>query len=1005
MSHVVRRVCAGMSWIAAMVLGLAGCIAAENATPATPGVHATDVPLDMTHIVNRGFYDPTAGDGKGGWSDQGPTNSIRQITPGTMDGRGMRFSIIDPKQNDDRAVAVLNGTNAPTALDQFTLAVPADNPSSVRALYLLHTLVWAGRNTPGTIFGTLRVNYPRGEPMTFDLTVGRDAADWWGAADLPNGAVAYREVNGEARVGLYLSRFELPADRGRPESFTFTTTGGSTWIIAAATVSDLWHRPLPLESGRWVVQADEQWKPYDQSDVRVRQGTALDFSSLVEPGPAGKHGFVIANDRGHLAFPDQPQKPVRFFCAGYGMLTVPYQTDEQCEQFAQQLVLAGYNAVRSHMLDCMLMDGSTQDVVFNPRKLDQWDRLAATFKKHGIYLYLDLTTSGTMFRPINPWTPEGRASDMKILTYFDPEAQEHWKRGVRQLLEHVNPYTGVALKDEPQVLAMELRNEAGIRFDLQIAWNQIVKDGTDNRFINIVMDHFHQWLKDRYGTTEKLRQAWTVTTDNGKQHGYLPEGRTMDTVAPPSLNGAGPDTADLMRFFTETEQRTYAWMSQYVRDQIGVHVLLNDFNNDTSNQATMTRAAMSLIDTHSYHDHPSETTLPGSQQVGSSLIEVEADPFCRAASIRQVGKPIICTEWGQPFWNAWRHESGLVFPAYAALQDWDMLTQHAQNVWLATDGFMTPLTSFRIAFDPPLKAAERMSALLYQRRDVAASPHLTRIDLHAPDIYQRGLAGLGLPGPMTRLVLVCGLGVKVTGVADITPAASVQPDITLSPTRGDVMVRMAGAEQVATPQSAGDADLLDTAIVSLRRGGVISPDNKTDPRRGVFQSDTHQLTLSRDDKLMIVNTPRSQGATLTKKGRTVTTDQLELTCEGAPAAVLVSSLTDQPLAKSDRLLLIIATDALNTDMTFTDRTRTELISRGGMPVLLNTTKLTVSLRHDHPETLSLWALAANGTRVERIPLKITGNRVSAAIDTAALKAGPTPYFEWVSDSFASRGSP
>ena len=94
----------------------------------------------------------------------------------------------------------------------------------------------------------------------------------------------------------------------------------------------------------------------------------------------------------------------------------------------------------------------------------------------------------------------------------------------------------------------------------------------------------------------------------------------------------------------------------------------------------------------------------------------------------------------------------------------------------------------------------------------------------------------------------------------------------------------------ATPQSTDDANLLDTAIASLRRSGVLSADNKTDPRRGVFQSDTGQLTLNRNDKSMIVNTPRSQGAALSEKGQTFTTDALTMTCQGAPAAVCVSSL-------------------------------------------------------------------------------------------------------------------
>ena len=220
----------------------------------------------------------------------------------------MRLSIIDPRQNGGRAVAVLNGANTPTALNQITLAVPADIPHAVRALYVLHTLAWVGHNMQDQSFGTIAVQYPQGTAKTFKLKVGQEAADWWGARDLPNGTVAYREVNGEAQVGLYLSRFELPTDQGQPTSVTFTTTGGPTWIVVAATVSDLWRRPLPPESGPWRVQADEQWKPYDQSDVLVQKGTALDFSFLVESGPAGRHGFVIANDRGHLAFTDDPQR-------------------------------------------------------------------------------------------------------------------------------------------------------------------------------------------------------------------------------------------------------------------------------------------------------------------------------------------------------------------------------------------------------------------------------------------------------------------------------------------------------------------------------------------------------------------------------------------------------------------------------------------------------------------------------------------------------------------------
>lgn len=957
----------------------------------THALMAADVPLDLSSAANRGFVDQTANDGQGGWSDQGPTNCLTQIPTGNLQWNGIQLHVMDPAQHQGRSVAAFNSANNPTALQGMTLTVPGGQLAKVRALYLLHTLIWAEKSMDGQSFGTIRANYPHGKTLAFDLKIGTDGANWWKPHNVSNGLVVYSEVNGQAKVGLYLSRFELPPDRGQPESITFTTANGAMWIVVAATVSDIWRRPLPTDSGPWVVTANDQWKPYDQSDVLVKKGTALDFSSLVESGPAGKHGRVIINDRGRLAFADDPQRDVRFLGASYGMEAFPYQTDEDLTQIAQQLTRGGYNVVRPHFLDAMLMKGAKQDLVFNPEQWDRWDRFAAILKKHGIYLYLDLTTSWSMFRAVPLWTPQSRQIDMNVRTFFDPQAQEHWKRGVKQFLEHVNPYTGTTLKDDPQVIVMQLRNEVGLHFQGQ--WILSPKGSADKPLAGLLTDHFRQWLKRRYCSVEKWKTAWTWINARGQQQRLVADGQTFDTITPPPLDGSGPDTADLMRFFTETEVNTYRWMSQYLQQELGVRTPLNDYNNDTTNQATFSRSALSLIDTHGYIGHPTMTTQPGSIQSQISTIEMESDTFGRMACVRQIGKPMVCTEWGQPFWNRWRYEAGLVFPSYASLQGWQMLTHHAEAVWLRPDRFILPLTSFRIAYDPPLKASERMSALLFGRGDVQTSSHLAQINLEAEDIYRRGLAATSVPGNLNRLAMICRLGVQVTRVPDAQPGANERPDIIVSPTGGDLMMRVAGAEQAVQMRSTTDASSLQSALIALKRNGALPKENATDPIRGLFQSDTGQLTLDRPNRIMAVDTPMSQGAALALKEHPMALSCATFINHDAPMGVLISSLTDRPIQSSPRLLLIVATDALNSGMTFTNPSAEELIQQGTLPVLMRTTRLTLRLRHDQAGQLELWALAANGMRVENIPLQSENQTAIAMINTGMLKNGPTPYFE------------
>ena len=75
--------------------------------------------------------------------------------------------------------------------------------------------------------------------------------------------------------------------------------------------------------------------------------------------------------------------------------------------------------------------------------------------------------------------------------------------------------------------------------------------------------------------------------------------------------------------------------------------------------------------------------------------------------------------------------------------------------------------------------------------------------------------------------------------------------------------------------------------------------------------------------------------------------------------------------------------------------RASLIKFGIAPALMRTGTLELSLRNAG-SGMVLYALAVDGTRVERLPLDpAVDGRLSIRIDTSKLAKGPTPFFELV----------
>ena len=216
------------------------------------------VAVDLKPAFNMGFRDEKLNDGKGGWTDQGPSNDLSMMKPGKLAALGVEFDIADPARNDGRSCLVLSSGQKKFPAEKTVNC--AKTAGELRYLYLLHASA--------------------------------------------NGALAWTGENKESYVGLYLSCFPVG---GTPRKLTFRAApgGDAVWMILGATLGDRRLNLNQIEPPSYIV-AGNDWLPLDY-DGTTAKGSPLDFSVFLD-APAGKYGPVTVNGNGHFSFRDAPEK-------------------------------------------------------------------------------------------------------------------------------------------------------------------------------------------------------------------------------------------------------------------------------------------------------------------------------------------------------------------------------------------------------------------------------------------------------------------------------------------------------------------------------------------------------------------------------------------------------------------------------------------------------------------------------------------------------------------------
>ncbi|KAA8745391.1 hypothetical protein [Paenibacillus sp. UASWS1643] len=436
---------------------------------------------------------------------------------------------------------------------------------------------------------------------------------------------------------------------------------------------------------------------------------ALDFSHLLD-APAGKHGFTEVRN-GNLYFADG----IRAKFIGFNLPTRSNTPDHQtAERLAERFASMGVNVIRLHAADAPpgpsgwsssqenpLIDyDSGSSRILNEKGLDRFDYLVAKLKEKGIYIQVDLLVARVFQEGDDLDYPDAPPFFYKSFTHVNERLIELQKEYATKLLCHVNPYTGLALIDDPAVMTIQVNNE-----DSVFRGTEDIKDEKGIvPYRQELQRRFNRYLLAKYDSRKNMAKAWTYNgvcalgeeEDPEKGTVLFPEGSFYQVPNDPMGEWAGGVSparyADFMEFGISVNRRYYNTMMDHIRS-LGAKVPLNTSNLLNGTADIYSHSDADIMENNTYFNHPmppfhQETlVVPDMREaVTSNPLTVHKDgEYMRTEMLQMAstavvaGKPFILSEWNEYGVNPFHSTSFISMAAYACLNDWDGLMLYCHH--------------------------------------------------------------------------------------------------------------------------------------------------------------------------------------------------------------------------------------------------------------------------------------------------------------------------------------
>ena len=691
------------------------------------------------------------------------------------------------------------------------------------------------------------------------------------------------------------------------------------------------------------IHMGERWIPLEPYRD-ILPGSALDMSAVCGmDAPAGRHGKVVVRG-GHFEFEDMPGVPQRFIGAQISDTATSNIRQAEADRLADQIARRGYNAVRLHHQDKVLVLSSDPGGTnLNTYAMGRFDYLVGACVSRGLYITTDLYASRTAVQWAAVGFPErsGTVSsdDFKYLVMVNDAVKRNFKDFARNFLLHRNPYTGRSLAEEPALIGLSVVNES--QKSLFATPSRLVAEHP------VWGEKWSEWIA-------RKKQSSGVWAD-------------VSETPPSSVTGSGATGYAFAAFLAETERAFAREMRTFIRDELGCAAPLTALNGASDSRACfeVARGEYDYVDWHAYVDHPTflgeRWKLPATLK-NKNTLRFGGRGVLERAWMRLADRPVTATEWQFAAPGEYRAAGGLLMGAFAAAQAYDGIWRFswAESVGAATNAYQKAVGFFESTGDPISLESERAAVCLYRRGDLAEN---TRE-------YLNQINPLLLNKPQEALV-------KSMNSSEGTQWAAWYAKI------GSVLSTNAFVNGEISAGLWPGPSTNNKAVV-MRHLGLANVNGDLPPAAD------GQVVVRMNSGYFAVNTENTSGG-FAEDG-TIDGGALTATISGGPAAIWASTLDGKGFAASKRILVVHLTDVVNSGIRFADEERTTLLGWGSLPHLMRDGRADVSLRVGEGG-FRVHSLSRDGSRRDAVPFSLHDGRLRFTADISANPAAATCLYE------------